>query len=419
MPVGWTRLPSVIGRRYDEERDYVSVLRTWRECGWIDDSDEQAEGVRRFHACGSTLVADVDGAAEAAVHVTTGSFRHVDTELPLAAVTAVTTSHIGRHQGLASRLLAEQLSVARSDGAAVSVLGAFEQGFYDRLGFGTGADERWHTFDPAALTVPLPDAVPVRLTVDDADEIHRLLIRRARGHGSVVLDAPAIVSAELRWIEHPVLLGFRDPDDGRLTHFLGASMADEHGPLKVTWLAYERPAHALELLGLLRGLGDQFRVVELEVEPPEIHLQDVLRTPARQLTYARMMGRAGSLHGSFAEMQLRILDLQRCVAALRLPVEVTFGLRLTDPLAALDDTPWSGIGGEYTIRIGPDPMVRDGIDDGLPVLDASVNALSRLWVGALPASSLALTDDLAGPEELLASLDRAIRLPTPADTWSF
>lgn len=407
------------GRPYDEARDLAAMTRMWRECGWIDDSDEQSEGLRLFLRCGSTLVADLRGEAEAAVNRASGSFRHDGHDLPLAAITGVTTSHVGRRQGLASRLLAAQLAAARAEGAAVSVLGMFEQGFYDRLGYGTGPDEHRHTFDPETLTVPVPSAAPVRLTPDDHVEIHDLLRRRHRGHGSAVLDAPEILAAELRWIEHLVALGFRDPDDGRLTHFLAGEMRDEHGPLEVTWLGYERPTQALELLGLLRSLADQFRLVELVASPPEIHVQDVLRAPIRHETHAELLGRKGGLHRSFAEMQVRILDLDRCISVLTVPEPLTFGLRLHDPLAAIDGTPWSGVGGEHTVALGTTSSLTAGIAEGVPILEASVNALSRLWVGALPATSLALTDDLTGPEDLLAALDRAVRLPVPADTWSF
>jgi hypothetical protein len=36
-----------------------------------------------------------------------------------------------------------------------------------------------------------------------------------------------------------------------------------------------------------------------------------------------------------------------------------------------------------------------------------------------PATGLACTDDLCGPPELLAQLDRAFRLPQPTPDWDF
>jgi len=54
----------------------------------------------------------------------------------------------------------------------------------------------------------------------------------------------------------------------------------------------------------------------------------------------------------------------------------------------------------------------------LPTLEATVNAFTRLWLGVQPASGLAITDDIAGPPELLAALDRRLRLPAPHMDWN-
>jgi hypothetical protein len=50
-------------------------------------------------------------------------------------------------------------------------------------------------------------------------------------------------------------------------------------------------------------------------------------------------------------------------------------------------------------------------------MEASINAFTRFWFGVRPASSLAITDRLAAPAELLADLDVAVRLPTPSFGW--
>ena len=72
-------------------------------------------------------------------------------DLPLSVVSSVTTSLIGRKQGLAGATTAEALSRSAQSGAAVSLLGMFEQGFYDLLGFGSGPPSLHYRFDPAAL----------------------------------------------------------------------------------------------------------------------------------------------------------------------------------------------------------------------------------------------------------------------------
>lgn len=406
----------MVGRPYDEERDLPALTRMWREVGWIDDTDEQAAGLAAFLRAGAALVADVAGEAECMVHRTPGTVRYLDTDLPLCAITAVTTSHVGRRQGLATALVVETLTAAAEAGAAVAGLGFFEQGFYDRFGFGTSGYEHHLRFDPASLQVPMPSTPPVRIGPGQLGELQQLLVRRHRGHGSVVLDSPDWFVPEWAWTNKPFALGWR-ADDGRLTHALFGSMKDEHGPYEIELLAYEELPQLLDLLGWIRVLGDQVNQVVIGWEPVEVQLQDLIGEPVRQRRVARLAGGSDALHQAIAVQQDRILDLRACIAAVHTPVRVEFVLRVRDPLEHLGG--WPGIGGDYTVRLGPSSSVDDGIADGLPVLEASVGAFTRLWFGVRPASGLAVTDDLAGPTDLLAALDRSLRLPTPQAGWSY
>ena len=346
----------MVGRPYDEDRDLGAITRMWREVGWIDDTDEQADALRRVAARGGGIVADVRGEAECLVLRTPGTVRYLDTDLPLCAISGVTTSHIGRRQGLASALMVEALTAAVEEGAAVAGLGFFEQGYYDRFGFGTSCYEHRLRFDPASLDVPVPHRPPVRLGVGEMEELHALMARRHRGHGSVVLDPVDWFAVEWAWLDKPFALGWRG-DDGRLTHALLGTMKDGHGPYVIEQLAYEELPQLLDLLGWLRVLGEQVNQVEIAAEPADVQLQD--------------------LGG------------------------------------------WPGIGGSHTVHLGRTSSVQDGIADGLPVLDASVGAFTRLWFGVRPATSLAITDDLAGPDDLLGQLDRSLRLPTPQAGWPY
>lgn len=407
----------MVGRRYDEVRDLAAVTRMWREVGWIDDSDGQAAGLRAFLAMGDSLVADVRGEAECLVHRTSGCVRHSGTDLPLVAISAVTTSHVGRRQGLASGLLVRALGEAVEAGAAVATLGFFEQGYYDRFGFGTGTYEHRLSFDPASLQVPLPDRPPVRIGADELGELHALLSRRHRGHGSVVLDPAEWFEPEWTWMDKPFGLGFRAADR-RLTHAFTGSMDAEHGPYRIEVLGYEEPHQLLELLGVIRTLGDQVNLVTITDEPAGVQLQDLTREPIRQRRVARLAGGNGVLNAAVANQQDRILDLDACIRAVRLRTPpVAFGLRLRDPIEHLGG--WPGIGGDHTVRLGAQSDVSAGIDGGLPVLDASVGAFTRLWFGVRPATGLALTDDLGGPPDLLDALDEAFCLPPPRAGWPY
>lgn len=125
---------------------------------------------------------------------------------------------------------------------------------------------------------------------------------------------------------------------------------------------------------------------------------------------------------SAAWWQVRILDLKACVETLHVAGEpVRCNLTLTDPIGRyLDaDAAWRGLSGEYTVCLAEESSIEAGHTPGLPKLSASVGAFSRLWLGVRPATSLALTDELQGPPELLAVLDERLRMPTPRVDWGF
>ncbi len=223
--------------------------------------------------------------------------------------------------------------------------------------------------------------------------------------------------AELGFIDDTFVgLGFRDAA-GRLTQVLAGSRKGEYGPLKIDWLAYEDGDQLLELLGLVRSLGAQLQEVTLDLEPPGIQLQDLIDRPIRDID--SIDERRQARHRSAAWWQLRILDLEACTAARSWPGEpIDFDLTLSDPLSERQHA-WPGLAGEHTITVGEKSEAKRGHRGGLPVLGASVSAFSRLWFGVRPATGLAITDDLHGPPELLAALDRALLLPPLRPGWGF
>ena len=405
-----------------EVRDYrdddlTSITRMWIEVGWIEhDNELQAEALSHLLQYGRAIVGVVDGAAECLVHRTPGTIRYDTVDLPLCAITAVTTSPIARNIGLATRMTAEAIAGGATDGAAVAALGMFEQGFYDRFGMGTLAYLDFLSFDPARLRANPPRRAPIRVTRDDWAEVAGLMARRARRHGSVALDPPEVLRSELGWVEEPYFgFGFR-AGDGRLTACRVGKNDGEHGPYKVDLFAYEDDDDLRDLLGLLRSLSAQLHVVQM-VEPAGIQLQDLIDRPIRGAEPDDPDHKAW--HTAMAWYQLRILDLGACVAARTWPGdEVRFDLVLTDPLSDAD-VEWPGLAGDHSITIGPTSSVRSGHHGFLPVLRASIGAFSRLWFGVRPATGLAVTDDLAGPPELLDALDRVLVLPPPHPELSF
>ncbi len=405
-------------RPYDEDRDLDAVLRMWLEIGWVDDAAKR-EALRTLLAAGRCEVAEMGGEAECLVHWVPGSIRYQDEALPLCAITAVTTSHVGRKQGFASTLTARAVEQAAAEGCAVAALGMFEQGFYDRLGFGTAAYDHQLSFDPAALQVlHVPYRAPVRLTTEHAADIQVAMARRLQAHGSVVLDPPDVVLGEMGLATNPTAIGYRD-GDGELTHFVYGPIDGEYGPWRIDAIAYRTTDQLLELLRLLRELGDQIRSVKL-IEPAHVQLQVLLRSPMRERERT-LRSSHESGNRAIAWWQLRIVDLEACVAARRWPgPEVAFNLVLTDPIEGwTTGSGWRGLSGEYTVRIGASSKASAGVTHGLPTLTAGLAGFSRLWFAVRPATTLAVTDDLHGPSDLLADLDEALRLPPPLPGWEF
>lgn len=392
-----------------ENSDLPAVQRIWKECGWVE-SDEEAARLEDFFTDATGIVATIDGEAECSGTNHAGVIGYDGLDLPLSGATSITTSRLGRKQGLAKAVTARLLSTAARDGAAVAFLGIFEQGFYDQLGFGTGPYTIHYRFDPATLTVPYPKRTPIRLGPDDWEEIARCLASRRRSHGGVALESATVYRAEVAWVSSGFGLGFRS-DLGELTHFVYCSAKGEEGPYRVEAMAYRDSEGLVELLGVLKSLGDQVRAV-LMMEPPELQLQDVISHPNRQriVTRGTDFAAGGSAH---AWWQIRILDLDACVRARTWTGSpVRFNLELADPMSHFDET-WAGLGGSYVVEISEDSRVASGTEHGLPTLEASVADFSRMWIGARVASSLSVTGGLTGPPELLADLDEAFRLPTP------
>ena len=233
---------------------------------------------------------ELNGEAETIVLNVPGTIRHGVEDLALCIVASVTTSRVARRQGLAGRVTAQAIAADVADGAIVSALGIFEQGFYNKLGFGTLNYDHIFEFDPATLR--LPDGVkarpPRRMTVDDCEAIHANRLARRRGHGACSITSVAFSRAAMEWKKGGFGLGYFDGPDDTLSHHVWCSTGgkEEHGPYSVIWLAYQTDAQLLELLAVLRNLGDQVRTIKI-TQPPGIMLQDMISRPMHRRAIMR------------------------------------------------------------------------------------------------------------------------------------
>jgi len=412
-------------RRYEAERDRAAAQRVWRECGWMDDANEAT--LDTAAVSGDTWVAVLDGAAECVVTTTTGHMRHGRRPVSAHLVAGVTTSLVARRRGVAGRTSAHAVAESIDAGAALSVLGVFDQGYYDRLGYGDASYGRLVRLDPQRLRVPRPGPrrAPVRLSIEHAEEVHGNRNERRLLHGGFTFDFTGLTKASMEHRPRSFGLGFRDGATGRLTHHLWLEPGAGGGsPASVMWMAARTVPEILELLGLLADLGDQTPIVQL-FEPPGVPLLGLLDRPHR----AMRMSKGGSHEQTSlaaAFWQARIGDLPACVGAVEaVGPPVRFELELDDPLPGrLEGTPHAGrtelgAGGRWIVTLGPESSATRGEGASLPRLRASVGAFTRLWIGAASARVLAHVDRLEGPEDLLAEIDAALRLPEPEPDWDF
>lgn len=411
--------PSV--RPYRADTDAVFVERILLEVGWRKPSERKPQKAAReaFQNASVSFVAELSGEPECYVTTMPGDYDYHGDRLAFSAVTGVVTSRVARKQGLASRTTARALAASAEAGSVVAGLGIFDQGFYDKLGFGTGGYEHFVRVDPASLTVPYCRRAPVRLTVEDVPEMHAARLERRRRHGSVSIVPQEFTGFEAADSELGFGLGFRDEESGELTHHLWVHTDNgEEGPYRVSWAAYRTVAQFVELLGLLRNLGDQVYVVWL-AEPAGVQMQDFIDRPFRRRR-ERRKGDYETTNSAIAVFQYRILDVERAMAAAarRRPLP-RFVMRVDDPASRYlhEHDGWQGVAGDY--EVGEAGAVR--IDGGRATPDVviGVGDLTRAWAGVLPVTTLRDAHGVQIGGDLAAALDDAFAGTPPRSDWLY
>ena len=402
-----------------ETKDLEQCLRIFHEIGWMDGKDSDKEVFEAYTDGANSLVAEIEGEVEVFVVTRPGSCKYLNEDIPFSAVTGVATSRVARQQGLAGKVTVQAIEDSANNGAAMSILGMFDQGYYDKFGYGTTVYHHISTFDPAHLQVPRLTRSPKRLSKDDAAAMHTCRCQRKRYHGGCNLDGIGETRATTIWQEHAFGLGFED-DAGVLTHFLWIKPKGEHGPYNVWFTGWETHEQLIELLSVLKSLSDQIHGVRM-ADPSRLHLQDFLTRPLA--TYrARKGGNFDSDVVSQVWMQCRMLDVPTCVGAMKLCGDpVSFNLELADPIAQYlqEESSWRGVGGHWVIRLGEESSATKGTDDSLPTASGTVNDLSRIWFGSSTAEAVSVTGNFKADPGLMQAIDEIVRIPSPEVDWDF
>lgn len=405
-------------RRYDETRDKEAAYRIWREVGWME---RDTKVMDLFMDGADAWVSTLRDEAECLVMTDAGDVRYIDQDLFMASVSAVTTSRVARRQGLAGKTTAHALAACAQQGAALAALGMFEQGYYDRLGFGTGPYEHRIWCAPSKLNVPHVERPPHRLDDGDWEAILANRLARRRTHGGVCIPRAGVTREALEEHEHGFGLGYYDASDGSLSHHVWIHTSHvEHGPYHVLWMAYQTPQQLLELLGVLKGLGAQVDLISI-CEHDGLELQTLIDTPFQGMRQSEDGKQMQKILAS-AWWQMRILALKPCIEVWTQSVRkaLRFNLNLSDPIEHYlsKDSMWRGVAGAYTLNLAPGGCsIEAGHEDGLPLLSTSVGSLTRLWIGAASAWALALQPDFDAPMGLIDALDTSLQTPIPRMGW--
>jgi GNAT superfamily N-acetyltransferase len=225
-------------REYNPDTDRQAIHAMFREIGWL--KTEREEHVDYGMEAGPAVVADIDGRAEGIGTAAPGLMRYLHEDLDCWGVTAIATSPVARKQGLGLHLAARITAIAAEQGALLAALGMFEQGFYNRAGYGTMGYLHHVFFDPATLKTRVEPRVPRRLTPDDWEMIHAAQLKRMRSHGGFELLPATLTRAQLLEHEKSLGLGYCDGPNGEMTHGLWLNFDNaEYGPYYVHWLVYQ------------------------------------------------------------------------------------------------------------------------------------------------------------------------------------
>lgn len=407
------------GVRYDPDKHFEDCLLTWKDAGWFEKGQEKAAG--EFIDSGSALVGIHQGRAVALATSGRGTFKHFlfNDELQFCSINSVNVAFHGRKKGFAALLTAELLAQAAENGVACAGLGMFEQGFYDRLGFANMPYWKSVYLRPSEISLQgRTVSDPVRLNGDDWEEVHNSRTKRLRGHGSINLE-PSSTRAAFDFSPGCFVLGFRNEREELTHHVFFEKIRNEHGPVFTGWLCFRNSEQFRDLLLLIKNMGDQIDLIRIS-EPGGIQIQSLLNRPLASGRRTLNSGAKRVETRALSWTQCRILNLDKCIQGLVCPGgKCSFNLRLTDPVNSFLDKSfsWRGTGGDYAVKLSDSSDMAKGFIKGLPLLECSVNAFTKLWNGTTRATMLPYTEKISAPAELLEKIDESLFMPEPAYDW--
>ena len=307
-----------------------------------------------------------------------GFGRMLETQM----VTAVTVRTSHRRRGLLRRMMAEDLRLAKEDGIAMAALTASEGAIYGRFGYGVASFERAVKVDTTGRfnlrhqpsgTVEIADP---RALLDLApavfERVHRLTPGSLGRQDWYRQLASGTVGRD----------GKEDPAVKVALHY--GSGGDIDGYVSYKFLGWDTEPYTVEVVDLLAATNDAYLelwqflgAIDLveRVSWPEAPLDD-------PLAWALADPRCVESSDSRDMLWLRIIDVEKALAARCYPADGRLVLELQDPL---DLT-----GGTYALAAEGGRTAVERLAPGTPPdLALDVSALSSIYLGAVCPVTLA------------------------------
>lgn len=321
------------------------------------------------HALGADVPVATFGTMTKTLNI--GYGRLLDTRL----VTAVTVRTSHRRRGLLRRMMAEELGLARQEGLAMAALTASEASIYGRFGFGVATSEQSIKVDTSArfvlkhTPVGSVEVADPKVLLELAPAIFERLHRQTPGsvgrHEFYRQFASGSISREDGEDPKVKVALHYDADgavDGYVSYKFGGWSSTPYTMEVVDLVAATRTAY-LELWQYL-GAIDLVERVSWDEAPVDDPLPWALTDPrCVDASDARDM------------LWLRILDVEKALAARRYSADGSLVLRVTDSLGFAAGTFVLTVsGGEATVAPAP---------DAAPDLSLDVAHLGSLYLGAV------------------------------------
>jgi predicted acetyltransferase len=332
-------------------------------------------------------------------------------EYACTGIGSVAISPTHRRRGLGASLMNAALRAGRERGDVVSALYPFRTSFYQRLGYGIAGMAEQYRIAPAMLP-DAPERERIELVENAAARAEAFALYHdwARTQGGQ-LARPQLVWTQVTFGTDRALFGWRGESGALEGYAVVVYRTEPSRYLDVDELVWTSDAARRGLYGWLASLGDQWPELVLRALPSH-RMSDWIAEPrlphGSALPWRLWAPAATLLLGTMS----RILDVPAAFAQRRLAGDDALDVVFEVADAQLPENAgcW-----RITNHEGATRVERSATSH--PNVRLDISTLSRLFVGALPATAALAAGLLEcdGPE-VLPVLDRALVLPEP---WTF